>query len=306
MPSRLAVTVLAAAALLAAAGLYAPESRNPLLAARAEESAFYLQKTHRPDRHDILILGDSRALRGLAPQEMARALPGRDIFNFAYNAGGLNPEIYAAADRRLAATGPRAVVLGVTPLCLLDWKSANGQYREVLHAPRDQVFLALRAPAVAEFFEPVQPGDLIATLLDIPPRSNYRQHFYPDGWIASGKSPADTTEAPRDYRRTLAGSRVDPALVNDLAAQVRAWTDAGVRVFALRLPTTAAMVALEDSLLGFDQAALAARIEAAGGHWLDCPDPQYHSYDGSHLEADSARLLSRRVGEAMAGYLRRS
>lgn len=297
---RTLLALLLAAALLALGGRVKPVPPNPLDRDRTDEARFYMVKTHGGQRCDAIVIGDSRALRDVSPGELSRALPGRRIFNFAYNAGGLNAEMYAAASSRLdpAARAP-LVILGVTPLSLMTAKARNEQYREVLHKPRDERWLLLHAPSLARWFQPVRPAEVVRSLLDIPVRAYYEQDFHDDGWIGSLRVPADTTEALGVYEAELTGHAIDPVLVRELLDQTRAWTAAGVRVVAFRPPTTDDVEALENRLLGFDETALAAQFAAAGGTWLEFANTPYRTYDGSHLRRESAVAFSRDLGEAL-------
>jgi len=297
---RMVQTCLLAAALVVLVGLVKPTPRDPLRAAEPRESRFYLHKGFNDDVFDVVVLGDSRALRGVAPGEMTTELDSLRIFNFAFNAGGLNPEMYRAGERLLDPHSVHpAIVLAVTPLTLLDWKAANGQYNEVMSTPRDEIFVKKHFPSVVEFFAPLQPADVVTRVFHIPPLFRYYQEFHRSGWIESHKEPADTTEALGAYAESLAGSRVDSDLVAAMEDQVRQWTGEGIAVFAFRPPTQVSMERLEDELLDFHEGELARRIEAAGGRWLDFPARGYRTYDGSHLVAESAREFSRDLARAM-------
>jgi hypothetical protein len=294
------LALLFAAPLVLCGSWVKPVPPNPLERDRTDEARFYMVKTHGDQRCDVIVLGDSRVLRDVSPQELSRSLPGQRIFNFAYNAGGLNAQMYAAASSRLdpAARSPR-VLIGVTPLSLMAAKSQNEQYKEVLHKPRDERWLLLHAPSLLRWFQPVRPADIVRSALKVPPRSRYHQEFHDDGWIGSLKEPEDPTDALRVYEAELTGQSIDPALVRELLEQTRAWTRAGVRVSGFRPPTTDEVEALEDRLLGFDEAGLAAAFTAAGGTWLDFPNQPYQTYDGSHLRHDSAVAFSRDLGAAL-------
>lgn len=74
--------------------------------------------------------------------------------------------------------------------------------------------------------------------------------------------------------------------------QTRQWTAQGIRVYAFRVPSSLAMVALEDQMSGFDEATFVEQFKAAGGIWFSIPLEPYHSYDGSHLTKQAALQLS--------------
>ncbi len=303
MRDRLLTTGILALALIVIVGLVKPRPVDTLQATVITESVFYVQKTFADDLADLVILGDSRALRGLAPSEMVTDLPGLSILNLAYNSGGLNDEMYDFCESRLDMDSPqRGVVLAMTPLTLLDWKSANGQYRETKGLDPDQVLLQLYMPRLAEFFAPWRPSDVVDQVKTLPRLRTYSLEYHDDGWLASERSPVDTLEALRVYRHQLDGSTVDPGLVEDLETRIRRWSAAGIQVFVVRMPCQPSMDALEDSMLTFDEKDLEQRVQAAGAVWLPVPRSGWKTYDGSHLFESDARRLSRDLARMMADH----
>lgn len=296
---RTVTALLIAAPLVLLGGRVLPVAPNPLDRDRTDEARFYMVKTHGRQQADVVVIGDSRALRGVSPAEVASAQPGSRVFNFAFNAGGLNAEMYAAATARLDPQSRRPlVVIAATPLALMTAKARNGQYHELLHKPRDERWLLLHAPGLLRWFQPTRPSELLRPLIGIQPHSRYFQEFHDDGWIASCREPQDPAYALRLYAAELAGQSTDPELVRELLDQIRAWRRAGVRVVGFRPPTTDATEVIENRELGFDEAALAAQFTAAGGVWLDFPNT-YASYDGSHLRGDAAVAFSRDLAAAL-------
>jgi hypothetical protein len=57
------------------------------------------------------------------------------------------------------------------------------------------------------------------------------------------------------------------------------------------------MVLLEDSISGFDEYLIRERLDSSIT-WLDFKNSDFISYDGSHLAENSARKLSRLIGDS--------
>lgn len=301
---RFFVTIILGGGLSCLLSWLLPAPTNLLFAMETQSYRFYLQKTHLRTDPDLIVIGDSRTLRGVSPSAMAEPLPQLRIFNFAYNAGGLNREMYADAEERLNPDGRvRAVLIGVTPLALYDAKSRNTQYREFLDKPADDIYIKLRFPAVVDFLQPRRPSDIVSAFLDIEPHTYYEQEFHVDGWIGSNRRPPAPREAFVLYRSELAGRSMSKELIADLVEQTREWTSRGIRVFACRPPTSLEMEALEDSLTGFDERGLAESIQAAGGIWLPVAKDKYETYDGSHLRREEAQEFSRDLAALLAPHL---
>lgn len=256
-------------------------------------------------KYDIVILGDSRSYRGLSPAEMSKTLACANIYNFGFSGGGLNPEIYAVGTTLLDKKSRHlAIVLGVTPDCLMESTANNKQYQLEHNRPRSAYLERVYINPLASRFAPFDCDNLLYALTGRRLKGYiYANEYVDDGWVASNKFPEDPHEAIDAYRKEMV-SGVSEALKQSLFNQTRKWTASGVRVFAFRPPTTMEMVDLENNTSGFDETAFCFDFEKAGGTWVPVDLSQYHSYDGSHLADFSALKLSRYIATEMirAGF----
>ena len=301
---RLIRTLLLAVAGLALFAWLRPASMNPINDDVAAQTEFFINKIHSDRTYDLVVVGDSRALRGISPEEMEDVLGDLSVLNYSFHAGGLNNEMYDAAQTRLDPdSGERIILLAVTSLSLMPFKEANEQYHEYKAKPVDQVLLYRHAPALAKMFQPLEASVFIRRWLSLKPPLILSQTFHESGWIESSRTPDNVYEDLDDYGRRIRNFRVSRRLIGDLADRVRLWSDQGVRVFGFFPPAMPARTALEDSILGFSPPEFIETFESAGGVWLDIENTGYHVYDGSHLDATSARKLSRTVARDIAARL---
>ena len=301
---RLLRTMILALIGLAIFALLRPYSPDPQEDARSRTTWFFINKTHQAPVHDLVILGDSRGLRGISPQEMNNALPDRHIFNFSFNAGGMNPEMYDAAEALLdpAAADP-VILLAPTPLAFMPHKRANSQYHEYRNKPRDLVWLYRHVPRVADWFQPVAPSVPFRRLLGARPTLLLTQVHHGDGWIETDQTPYDDLRDLTVHRDRLVSKVNDPTLMQTFMERTAEWTRRGIKVACILPPAYAPREALEDSALGFDRQEFRRSFERAGGLWLEVSRDGLESYDGSHLVAASARKMSRELGAALARSL---
>ncbi len=289
---------------LAAFAFLRPSSPDPTEDARAREAWFFTTKAHQTSRYDGVIVGDSRGLRGLSPEAMSRHLPSLDILNFCFNAGGMNREMYGAAEGLLAPDSPeRMIILAPTALSFIGIKRSNAQFHEYLNKPRDLVWLYKYAPYIADWFQPVSPAIYVRKILDLGPPLLLYQVFHEDGWIETDQTPNDDLSDLTIHRDRLIGNIADAELIQDFMDQTSEWTARGIRVFGLFVPAYPPRVAMEDSLLGFDRDGFIESFSRAGGVWLDISQDGYESYDGSHLVSASAREVSDILGSTLAREL---
>lgn len=282
-------------------GAVRPPSPRPSEDDAPAHTRFFVQKTHQDRRYDGVVLGDSRGLRGIAPEVIEEKLPGSDIFNFSFNAGGMNPEMFHAAEQLLDPASPDpCILLAPTSLSLLPHNLANAQYHEFRATPRDQVWLIRHAFPLLDWLRPLKLSSFGYLLAGATPEERLYQVFHESGWIETDQVPHDDYEDVRHYLDGAAKTAVMPELVAGIVNQVEAWTAAGIAVYGVFPPAYAPRIAKEDSVFGFDRQAFAASFEAAGGVMLDPQVADPASYDGSHLTGDAARRYSAALGELLA------
>jgi hypothetical protein len=254
----------------------------------AERLEFFCNKFKWGPEFDIVLAGDSRVLNGLSPAAMAPGLPGLRIANFAFGARGLEPRYLEAAARLLRADSrTRTIVVGISPRALTKAAVTNGEFEALSRLKGVKLLEAIYAEKVADHFSPLDIQQLSGAQ-----RIRLLRSWLPDGWMSADMAPRLPTMQIKSYRTFFARSPVAPEIVDAVIATVAGWTARGIRVVGARLPSTPAMRALEDEVSGFDADTFEARLERAGGTWMDFPEGSWESFDGSHLTPASARVLS--------------
>lgn len=259
--------------------------RSPKSTATA--NAFWAEKTHGEGAVDVVVIGDSRIYRGFATPVAADRLRGLSVLNFGYSSLGVDSLVLRVAQERLKTDGARTIVVGVTPHLFTREAMKNGHFLEEWRRPRNEVFIRRHFEPVLRLVDPLTIPDVIAWVRR--DTLGYHQTFHAGGWVASRQVPEDSTSALAYYEhefRTGGGVRKEGVAL--LAGHIAKWAQEGIRVFLVRPPVTAAMLALEDSLSGHDRRVEEA-LAAAGGQWIRLPLTGYHSFDGSHLREDAAR-----------------
>jgi hypothetical protein len=288
--NRLTRTLLAAAVLVAAAGAMAPP--RTWISLGIPSDAFWIAKAFNAQRYDMVLAGDSRVLKGLSPTAMRSVFPGARIYNFAFDHNAYNREYLVATEALMDKSSTRkTIVLGITPQSLTSEAAhRNGFLSLRANGGFDRFSMRYLSPYL-RFFKPYE-FSYYYDLLHRKPRVKYYEHHYADGWVASRKEPEDPDYQIRLYRGRFENNEVSPLLRQQLFDFVRKWNRQGIEVFGVRLPSSTAMLQLENAQSGFDQGAFSRGFEEAGGIWIELQRNDYHSYDGSHLREDAARRLS--------------
>jgi len=273
---------------IAAISWLRPPARVGVIAA----DEFWSAKTHGGNgAYDVVVVGDSRTLMGVAPIAMREHLPGAAILNFGYLGAGLTPELVLAAARKIDASSRiPTLVLGVTPLSLTSGSLTNKHFKEQAGRPAIARAGCVDLEPVRRAFAPFHP--FAEATSRQPAGLPYRE----GGWLAS-EGTADPRIALQAYARLFARSTFDEANFERLIATLAETSAQGVRLLAFRHPSTGTMEDLEAQRSGFREAYVRERLADADITWLsfassDGRTPAFASSDGSHLSQEGALAFS--------------
>lgn len=295
----ISLTLVMASTLVIALSFFMPKNKEKYL-----RDQFWTQKTFASNRYDVVLMGDSRTYRGLSPSVIEKALPGMKVLNFGYSNGGLNPVMFEAAQEKLSANSTnKVIVMGVSPNCITGYSQKNDQYLQVKKGPREDIFEKLYLNKVLYYFSPVSPEEIKEKLIQKTTGSYYTNEYFSNGYVLSEKFPADSTEALSSYISDYTNFKVEDQYIDILTTQVADWSRKGIKVIGFRPPTTFAMRAVEDTLGHYNEALIKEQFCKAGGYWIDLYPGNFKTYDGSHLEKNSAVLLSELVSKEIVKVL---
>jgi len=266
---------------------------------------FWMSKAFHAQRYDIVLAGDSRIFRGISPSQMKTLLPQRSIFNFGFDHNGYNLSYLDAIDNLIdSSSNYQAVVLGISPQSLTLEAAGNNGFLSLRSTGRFERHVRLH---LSRYLDLVRPFNSYAMVNLIRGRGvvNYIQHLHGDGWAASRKIPETPNYQISRYQGRFDNNMVSVQLQQQLFDRIQNWTSDGTCVFGLRMPTSAAMVDLENNQSGFNQTGFVRKFEQVGGIWLEFNQTGYHSYDGSHLRDDAARAFSLDLAAAMQQHASR-
>jgi len=254
---------------------------------------FWIEKTHSSQTFDVAICGDSRIYRGISPNQLEETLDGAlKGINLGYSSAGYSDEYLDFAVSKLDKAAPhRILVLGVTPHSLTKEAFKNEHFHSFKDLGPFELFKTRYLSPVLTYFQVYKPSNVIRGS-----KETFLEDYHEDGWVASSRINADTSEALASYQKIFSGYQVEAAEVNSFLEKVSKLTANGVQVVAFRPPTTAAMRAMEDSLSGFDEAFVQAELQKRSVTWVELRPSDFESYDGSHLHHNSAKELSRIIG----------
>ena len=270
-----------------------------------EFNKFWVEKTHGEgnSKFDALICGDSRVYRGVSSEVVASHLAGYKMFNFGYSSGSYSSFMLDQIEKHIDPNGAPILILGITPYSLTDKAALDEHIKQELRRKKEEILEYLYLQPLKNFVEPIDLNELLTNKND-ESTVKYNQKFHNnDGWVASSKIPSNPSAALGEYARDFENNKVSSIVIAGLMNRISIWTLKGYKVYGFRPPTTQAMEALEIEKGGFNEQEFVTLLKRSGGKWLHFNSRSYVSYDGSHLEEQSAISFSHDLGRVIESDL---
>jgi hypothetical protein len=283
-------------ALLAIFMLAAVVLLRPVYKSGVPEPLFLNNKVNPEKLYDIVVVGDSRVMRGIVPEEID-GQSDLSTLNFGFRSAPLNKSFLEAG---LALVGnensQRAIVMGVSPNAFTATSFEDNGFES---AKKKSGKLWSQTPEwyyrIQQQLSAMSLTETINLLRGRTANGLFENH-HADGWIESHLVPANKRQALPFYRVRFIGNQVKQEIIDEALAFVQQATDSGVAVFGFWPPVSDEMKAIEDEQSGFDYPKYIAEFKKRGGVWLEPDSKNIEAYDASHLGPESARLFSSRLG----------
>ena len=256
---------------------------------KTNESFFWNNKVNDTKKYNFIISGDSRAYRGVSPNEVENIIENIKAKNLGFSSGGFNEEVFQLINKYLDIDKNNNIVL----ICLTPFSLTNSAYKSghIKSLKKNIGFEKWKINNITKkliFFDPIIPSEIAARYFGY----GYYHKYYDNGWIESEKHPINRDVALKLYAKEFANNKFSEKSFQVLLENIYKLTNKNVKVFVLRMPVYSKLKKLEDSLSGFDDDIVKTKIINNGGKWLDIDESRYSTYDGSHLDGTSARLFS--------------
>jgi len=283
------------------------------------KTLFWRQKLESDNVNAMVAVGDSRVLHCIVPEQFSSEgiEPG---LNLGFRGAALNEDLVQFAASRLKEQGQRVLLVGVTPNSFTpNANQSNGFDQEQKNVDVAtfrfpnwlcKFFMASPSAGAEKEQEHLSPAfrlpNWLSNILDrLKPTSLAElnrvargktkpksEHFHETGWVDTTHSSPNEKEALKFFRHRFDQNQADAERVSQFLSMVKEYSTNGILVVCFRPPVTKEMAELEDTLSGFSYGQFQKDLDEAGGIWIDGEDPELKTYDGSHLDGDSARKLS--------------
>ena len=258
----------------------------------------------------VVLAGDSRVYRGLVPAEFESVGLGRTL-NFGFSGGAFDTPYLDAIERLVDPSAPRPiVVLGLSAWSLTPLAASANGFHQTIKSAQSSPWSADASRKLSRLTDRLRPLDFTDWLPrpgvrqpTSPPASEadvYRQIFHPDGWVESNHLQPDPSRGLVVARENHAnGNQVNPEIVKNLAARITRWRSRGWLVAAALIPAEPLADHEAEILSDWTRAEVESTLVASGALWLTIPAEGLFAYDGVHLDAASAHLLSASLAKSI-------
>ena len=255
--------------------------------------SFWVKKTHTSNKFDIIACGDSRVYRGIASDVLYGQKLNLSFINLGYSSAGFSEDYlhFVMSKFRLESKN-KVLIVGITPHSFTNEAKKNEALNQYLNISEFKKFRYKYLFPILKYFASYKPSEFIKKQ-----KKRYQERFNNDGWVASDNLFPDSTSALESYRKTFTKYKVSMKETKSIMDKLKKIASTEVTIIALRPPTTKQMRMLEDSMSGFDEDFVKQELIRNSITWLDFNDSDFMSYDGSHLNENSARKLSVIIGK---------
>jgi len=282
-----------------------------------ENKRYWILKTHSEKKFPVVFGGDSRIYRGISPDDFAaefksessenqgRSMPDMSGVNLGYSANGYHPEYMDFLEKRLDMKAEQPViVLGISahPFSRIGMKARN-YFWEKNGRKKEEIIQYMHFYRLNKLFAPFDIMDLLYGVRQKKSQSNLQLTYHFNGWMESHELKPDTTFYNRRYNNAFTNNLYDSLGTEGFFKRVSEWTGKGITVVGFRTPVSHTLTHLEDSLSGFSVPEFRQQFEAHGGKWVEVDRSKYLTYDGNHLEHESAIRFSRDLAKSVQQFL---
>jgi hypothetical protein len=261
-----------------------------------KSKALFIHKTHTREKYNLIIAGDSRIYRGVSAK-IAGEILGMKAINLGYSSGGYGKEMFDLIDKLIDLSSDKKIlILGITPLTITDLGSDNGHIKRVLDTKKETILEYEYLFSIKNFFAPTSPNRIRKNIKEKYYNKYHQEMYIEEGWIASWYNTPFPYLALKEYKKTFSETHISEIVIQNLYLKIKEWRNKGIEVYGFFVPSSVNMVELEKNLGKFKADEFFKGFIDSGGKWIDI-EASYSSYDGSHLDKESAIRISKEIAQ---------
>lgn len=264
-----------------------------------DESWFWVDKMDWKDQFDIVIAGDSRVNRGIDPLQFQN----EKTANFGFSGQGWSQDYLDRIPSLLSPNGKKIILLGISARSFTDTAVKSGDF-SIWKSKRNFDLWSQKSLSRFELFFTSENPLILLGRAASSSASKYNQSHEPYGWMPTTRSSRDRESAMKEYQDLFTANKVNPENIDRVANQTKEWIAKGYRIYIFNTPVSAEIKEIEEALSGMPMTEIQRRLTVAGATLLHDFQDSYETFDGHHLERNSAIEFSKELARRLDLSLR--
>jgi hypothetical protein len=254
---------------------------------------FWTNKAHQTNKFEAVIMGDSRALRGINPAFLSIF---ENTFNFAFRSATFTSDYLSNAHKLLKTNG--TVIIAVTPHSFLSNSSPNEHFYEYKNISIDNVFIK-KNKFIHKLFSSFKERKF-----DMRRIPSFNKNFNQNGFVATDRESNHFQEGLDVYEARFSSNQFDLGLFKKFLKVAK---KSKFQYIFFRMPSSKGMENLENKKSGYSDKLTKRLVEESGFQWIDFKERfSFSTYDASHLRPESATKFSKILNKVLFGELKSS
>jgi hypothetical protein len=260
---------------------------------KMKKEIFWSSKLIKNPTYDIVIIGDSRAYRGINPTIIETQLNNQfKCFNYAFSSAGLDSFYINQAIEKLNPNGKKVLLIGVSVNSFYPQALKNEHLKELMAESPKNLWVKKHVYGYITDFSAYSFSDF----LGFKTGKQYYENFNPqNGFVMSCNFPIDTNAAISSYQKYFNSHQLDTIAVKNFIEQLKTLKNKKFTLVLMRIPASYSMFQIEDKASNDLINQLKQSTQSFGVQWLET-EPTKHTYDGSHLIDKTTNQFSQKIG----------
>lgn len=252
---------------------------SPKVEQELAEESFWINKAHQNKKFDAVILGDSRALRGINPKYLSKY---EDVYNLAFRSASFTKDYLKYGQSILKNGG--TFIIAITPHSFVSLDNPNEHLYEYKNQSFDEVLIK-KNHFLHRLLSPFRDRKF-----NIRQKPKYDKIFFNNGFVATNLKDSNIGQGIEVYKNIFSKRKFDIELFENFLDLARR---SGNNYVFFRMPSCLEMEELENSLSIFNENLVKKLVDQSGFKWIGFDNKfNFETYDASHLKPSSAKKFS--------------
>lgn len=251
------------------------------------KDSFWANKVLQKSIYDIVVVGDSRIYRGINTRILEKRL-NLKAYNFGFSSAGLDSLLLTDASKLLDSNGAKILIIGLSPNSFMESSLKNTHLLTWRKKDKKDLYVKHYIYPYLNIFNSYSISDIYKQIKN---ESYYENFDIEKGFVASHKQPIDSTSAIDAYKKQFKEEQYSLEAEIAFIRILTQFKKQGYTIYIIRVPVSTEMYQLEQIYFQ-TELQLKEQLSISGIEFIELNHISIKTYDGSHLEWQSANKIS--------------